>query len=1056
MPEDKRSNERSNEWDAQRRKAGERERDKGRARRPQYVQPSHPTPSLEDTQPTPAISPDEIETGEIPGTLGNPTVAMPRTPTGATPTADLPRPIPPPQRPGYVPPPRAGTGLAQRPTQGPASPAREPRNWGQIALKGLFITALSVALIFFLGVGAAIVGYIAIARQLPPPEALTSRQTTFVSSKILDREGRLLYEVMDPHGGRRTRVSLSEISPHVIQATIATEDRNFYAHPGFDPIAIIRAIYYNVSEGEIVSGGSTIPQQVARNLLLEPEERIQQTAWRKTKEIVLAAELMRTYTDRNVILEIYLNENNYGNLAYGIQAAAETYFGVDADELTLGQAAFLAGLPQSPVTYDPFAGGLDMALRRQESVLSLMVEDGYINNTEKALAMAEIGEYTFKAPRIELGFAPHFVVYARQQIEAQYGPEALYQNEEGKSLRIYTTLDRRLQRLAEQAVREGVEALAERNVTNSALVAIDPATGHLLAMVGSVDFHNDEIDGQVNVALRCRQPGSAIKPFTYIAAFEKGWTPATILWDVRTEFPDGANPPYVPVNFDGEYHGPMSVRKALANSYNVPAVETLQFVGVEGLLDISERLGVQSLVYPQAHCPDYPYDHPPYYGLSLTLGGGEAKLLEMTGAFAAMANQGVRMPVNPILRIEDSQGNVLIDHAQTEGEQVISPEHAYLITHILSDEQARCVEFRCPSLLALSRPAAAKTGTTNDFRDALTIGYTPDLATGVWVGNTDNSPMDNVAGAGGAGPIWHNFMEAAHADWPVREFERPPDVKTYEVCADSGAQPSKYCPRRQRELFAVDQPPPGEENDWYQMVRIDQATGLLANELCPNQVREQVMVVIRDERGRTWAQAHPEYFGDFPLAPVEYCNESAGYAQVFISSPAPGSPVEGVTPVIGTVQLPGFEKYEVWYGVGENPDRWDGWISGPHLAQVTDGLLTEWNVAGLPPGPYTLLVRAFSRERDPVEARTTVFVAAPPASPTTAATATPSPFPTLTLTPIPSPNPTATSPPTLTPLPTATSTMTPTASPTAPPTMTPTATPTISPTATVTETASNM
>ncbi|HDQ72597.1 MAG TPA: penicillin-binding protein [Chloroflexi bacterium] len=1033
--------------------------EKDSARQPQYVQPLHAIPSLEDTQPMPAFSPhkdedeDEIETGEIPGTLGDPTIAMPRVPTGATPTADLPRTVPPPQRPGYVP-----SSVASSEVKEVKSQARKPRDWGQIVLKGLFITALSVVLIFFLGVGGAIVGYMAIARQLPPPEALTSRQTTFVSSKILDREGRLLFEVMDPHGGRRTRVSLSEVSPYVFQATIATEDRNFYAHPGFDPIAIIRAIYYNLSEGGIVSGGSTIPQQVARNLLLDPEERIQQTAWRKIKEIVLAAELMRTYPDRNVILEIYLNENNYGNLAYGIQAASETYFGVDADELTLGQAAFLAGLPQSPATYDPFAGGLSLALRRQETVLSLMVDDGYINHTEKALAIAEIREYEFKAPRLDLGFAPHFVVYARQQIEAQYGPEALYQNEEGKSLRIYTTLDRRLQRLAEQAVREGLETLADRHATNGALVAIDPATGHVLAMVGSVNFHDDEIDGQVNVALRCRQPGSSIKPFTYVAAFERGWTPATTLWDVRTEFPDGANPPYVPVNFDGDYHGPMSVRKALANSYNVPAVEALQFVGVDGLLEISERLGVKSLVHPEEYCPDYPYDHPPYYGLSLTLGGGEAKLLEMTGAFAVLANRGIRTPVNPILRIEDSQGNVLVDNAQPQGEQVVSPEHAYLITHILSDVQARCVAFRCPSVLALSRPAAAKTGTTNDFRDALTIGYTPDLATGVWVGNADNTPMINVAGAGGAGPIWHNFMEAAHADWPVRDFERPPGVREYEVCADSGAQPSKYCPRRKRELFAKDQPPPEEEQDWYQIVRIDQTTGLLANEFCPNQVREQVMVVIQSERGREWAQAHPEYFEGLPLAPLEYCNEGANFSQVFITSPAPGSAVQGVVPVMGTVQLPAFEQYEVRYGVGDNPDRWDGWISGPHLAQVTEGLLTEWNVAGLPSGPYTLLVRAFSREQEPVEARVTVFVAAP------TSTVTPIQPPTSTPTPVSSPSATATSLPTATAFPTpvpptsvpptAAPSASPTTMPTEAPTLTPTFTPTVSPTVTVTGTAS--
>ncbi|MEE9615698.1 MAG: transglycosylase domain-containing protein, partial [Anaerolineae bacterium] len=589
-------------------------------------------------------------------------------------------------------------------------------------------------LLFFLAAVTSVIGYIYIASQLPPPEELQTRQTAFVSSKIYDREGNLLYEVTDPQGGRRTKVPLSEISPYLIQATVATEDRNFYAHPGFDPIAIVRAIYYGLSERRIVSGASTITQQLARNVLLTPEERVQQTAWRKIKEIVLAAELTRTYRDRNKILEIYLNELYYGNLAYGIQAAAETYFDVNAADLTLAQASFLAGLPQTPATYDPFGGGHDLALSRQEDVLALMVEAGYIGHTEAALAAAEMRGYVFRAPQLDFTTAPHFVVYVRQTLEAAYGPEALYR---GEGLRIYTTLDPRLQAQAEQAVREGVAALADRNATNGALVALDPATGHIRAMVGSADFDDEEIDGQVNVALRCRQPGSSIKPLTYVAAFERGWTPATLTWDLRTEFPDGANPPYVPVNYDEKYHGPTLLREALANSYNVPAVEALQFVGVDGLLEMAARLGVESLAHPELHCPEYPYDRPPAYGLALTLGGGETKLLEMTGAFAVFANGGKRMEPSPILRIEDSRGNVLMDNSVPAREIVISAQHAYLITSVLADTQARCAAFHCPSVLELSRPAAAKTGTTDDFRDAWTVGYTPDLVAGVWVGNSD-------------------------------------------------------------------------------------------------------------------------------------------------------------------------------------------------------------------------------------------------------------------------------------------------------------------------------
>jgi penicillin-binding protein 1C len=999
----------------------------------EYVQPLRPSSGLWiDAPATPPSSPDDVETAEVPGELGEPTISAHRTPTGLTPTAGLPRTAPPPQRPGYVP---------SRPKQPSVdqsrSAPRRSRDWGQILIRASFAVVATIVLVFFLAVGGAIVGYIVIAGQLPSPAELQARQTAFVSSKIFDHEGHLLYEVTDPEGGRRTYVSLDRISPYAIQATIATEDRNYYGHPGFDPIAVMRAVYYNLSEKRIVSGASTITQQVAEHVLLPPEEQIHETAWSKIKEAVLAAELTRVYP-KDTILEIYLNEVYYGNLAYGIQAAAETYFGVDAADLTLAQASFLAGLPQLPATYDPFSGGLDRALVRQENVLALMVEDGYIMNTEALLAAAEMRDYKFKAPRFDIATAPHFVVYVRQIVEAMYGPEALYR---GTGLRIYTTLDGHLQALAEESVREGVAALAAQNATNAALVALDPSTGHIVAMVGSVDFYDESIDGQVNVALRCRQPGSSIKPFTYVAAFERGWTPATLMWDVRTEFPDGANPPYVPVNYDERYHGPMLLRDALANSYNVPAVEALQFVGVNGLLEISTRLGVESLVHPELHCPDYPYEQPPTYGLALTLGGGEAKLLEMTGAFAVFANHGVRVPTSPILRIEDSTGRVLVDNASPSGEQVISAAHAYLISDILSDTEARCRAFHCPSVLELSRPAAAKTGTTNDFRDALTIGYTPDLATGVWVGNSDNSSMIDLPGAAGAGPIWHNFMEAAHANLPVRDFERPPDVVEHQICADSGARPTDYCTRRKPEIFAQDQPPLDEKHDWYQVVKIDAFTGLLANEFCPNQVSEQVMVVITDERGREWAQAHPEHFQGLPLAPLDSCTEGTGQPQAFITHPAPGSTVYGVVPVIGTIQMPNFQRYEAQYGIGGNPQGW-GWISGPHLAQVRDGLLTEWDTTHLASGLYTLRITAFGGDQGRIEARVQVFVGAPTPVPS------PTPFPSPTSVPLPSLTPAESLPTPTESLPTPTpllSTATPVL-PTATPVL-PTATP-VAPTAT--------
>ncbi|MCJ7737971.1 MAG: PBP1A family penicillin-binding protein [Anaerolineae bacterium] len=915
-------------------------------------------------------------------------------------------------------------------------------------MSSVFAFVVVVVMIFFLAFASVIVGYVYIANQLPSPYELQTRQTSFVSSKIYDRDGNLLYEVTDPHGGRRTYVPIEEISPYLAQATVATEDRDFYQHPGFDPVAMARAFYYNFSEQRIVSGASTIPQQLARNVLLSPEERYQETVSRKIKEIVLATELSRTYS-KNTILEVYLNEAYYGNLAYGIQAAAETYFGVDAADLTLAQASFLAGLPQAPAVYDPFGGGYDQTLGRHEDVLGLMVEAGYIDDAEAALAAAEIRAYEFKAPRIDLTVGPHFVVYVRQTIEATFGPEALYR---GAGLRVYTTLDPRLQAVAEQVVRDGVASLADRNATNGALVAIDPATGHILAMVGSAGFRNEAIDGQVNVALRCRQPGSSIKPLTYVAAFERGWTPATLLWDVKKQFPDGANPPYEPVNYDGEYHGPMLLRQALANSYNVPAVDALQLVGVDGLLDVASRMGVQSLVHPEAECPDYPYEQPPSYGLALALGGGEVKLLEMTGAYAVLANGGVRTVASPILRIEDSRGNVLLDNSAPPGDQVISPQHAYLMTSILSDERARCIEFGCPNVLQLNRPAAAKTGTTNDYRDGWTIGYTPDLVTGVWVGNSDNSEMVSLPGSAGAGPIWHDFMEAAHEGIPVHDFVRPNGVTDIEICADSGARTSEYCSRRKIEVFVEDQLPLDADQGWYRMVQVDELTGLLANDYCPDYVVENTMVVIEDLQGREWAQAHPDYFGGVPLAPLEECTEGVARPVVMIADPVQEDLVQGVVSIVGTVQLPNFDRYEVQFGQGADPETWS-WLSGPHLAQVRDGTVAQWDVRGLAPGVYTLRVRAFDKEQRRFDGQVRVIVLGPTVTATISATATlvatVTPVVTLTVMPSPTlvptlePSPTTQPSPTLVPSPIATATG-------VPPTPTSTKTPVPSPTLTLT------
>ena len=881
-----------------------------------------------------------------------------------------------------------------------------------------FITAsVAFVVLFFVAFGLGLIAYANIALSLPAPGELVAHSADFVSTKIYDRQGGLLYELFDPQWGRRTKVPLDRISPYLTQATVATEDRYFYQHPGFDPLSIARAIWYAINEREVVSGASTITQQVARNVLLSPAERTQRTLSRKVREAILAAEITRRYP-KDTILEIYLNEIFYGNLAYGIEAAAETYFSRSADQLTLAEAALLAGLPQAPALHDPYVNP-DAAKKRQAVVLGLMVEAGYITPAQAEAAKAEDLKYIPQRFPIR---APHFVMYVRQLLEQQYGVEALYKG----GLRVYTTLDPRLQAIAERAAREHVNSLAEKHVTNAALVALQPDTGEIMAMLGSVDFFDEEIAGQVNVALRLRQPGSSIKPVTYVAAFEKGWTPATLIWDVPTEFPDGANPPYKPTNYDDKFHGPVLLRTALGSSYNVPAVQTLQFVGLPDMLAMAHRLGIASLNRPD-------------YGLSLTLGGGDVTLFEMVGAYAVFANGGVRVPPVAIARVEDSEGRIIAETSAPElggHEQVISPQHAYLITHILADDQARIPAFGPDSVLKLSRPAAAKTGTTDDWRDAWTIGYTPDLVCGVWVGNSDNSPMDGIAGAGGGGPVWHKFMEEALAGTPILDFARPPGIVTAEICADSGSKPSEVCPRWGAEIFVAGTEPDDPGQDFHQLVKICTVTGQRATEFCPENVVVEKYFKVYPAEYRWWAEEQ-----GVEQPPADLCPLHTGPTEVTIFQPAEGQAVEGIVPVIGRVRMPGFDHYEVQYGVGPDPIGW-GWVSGPHLAMVEDGLLTEWDTRGGNNGLRTLRVVAFDHQGHTAEARVQVVVANPTPTPTVTPTVTPTPTetptPTITSTPTPTSTPTTTSTPT--PTPTITSTPTPTLTPTPSPTVTPTPT----------------
>jgi len=656
---------------------------------------------------------------------------------------------------------------------------------------------------------------------LAPPLPAVDSHSLQDSTKILDRNGRLLYEAALPEEGTHTYMSLHEIAPALRDATIAVEDSSFYSNPGFDALAMARALAQNVEAGQVVAGGSTITQQLVRNLYFSYEERSSQSLGRKAREIILAVRLTR-HLGKDEILELYLNQVYYGNLAYGAEAAAQTYFCKSARDLDLAEAGLLAGLAQSPAWYDPLTN-LPEAKARQATVLSLMDKEGYITGEERQAALDEPLRFCKAAFPIE---APHFVVYVRDLLEEILSPETVEQG----GIRVYTSLDLNMQHTAEDIVRRRVAALRDNDASNAALVALDATTGHILAMVGSANYFDEEIDGAVNMAVAARQPGSSIKPITYAAALSGGYTAASPIPDVRTSFLTRSGELYVPNNYDATFHGLVSLRRALASSFNVPAVRLMNDVGIEPVLRLAYDMGITT------------FDDVNRFDLSLTLGGGEVRLLDLTAAFGAFAADGLRRGPVAILRVENSSGDVLYQWEPQPSRRVLSPQVAYLITDILSDDAARAPTFGLGSVLSLSRLAAVKTGTTSNFRDNWTIGYTPSLVAGVWVGNADNRPMHHISGVSGAAPIWHDFMEAALDGAPREHFPRPEGLVEVDICEPTGLLPGPWCPERRRELFIAGTEPT-EVESYYRGVNMCLTTGQPATPSCPpGQVVERVHV----------------------------------------------------------------------------------------------------------------------------------------------------------------------------------------------------------------------
>ena len=618
--------------------------------------------------------------------------------------------------------------------------------------KNILMLLLSALLVL----GAVILFWISTFK-VPTSESIRERRVS-ESTKIYDRTGKIL--LYDTGGNvRRSVVPIEEISRNIKNATIAIEDREFYQHHGIKPTAILRAMLVNILTLNWSQGGSTITQQVVKNSILTNNKDIS----RKLKELVLAIKLERMIS-KNEILSMYLNEIPYGGNIYGVEEASEAFFGKKSSDVTLAEAAYLAALPKAPTFYSPYGKNKDKLEERKNLVLKEMLSNNFIAQEEYDSAIAEKVSFVIKGDASVK--APHFVFYVLDYIRKKYGEGAI----NGGGLRIITSLNYGLQSIGEKVVYDyALENKIKFNAENAAIMAIDPKKGEILAMVGSRNYFDQEIDGAFNVTTAKRQPGSTIKPFVYSEAFIKGYTPETVVFDLKTQFSSSCAPDnlttgdgcYSPDNYDSVFRGPITLRNALAQSINVPSVKVLYLAGLSESIRLARDMGIESLTNKGD------------YGLTLVLGGGEVTPLELTGAYGVFANNGVRTDISPIIEIKNKSGEVLEKH-DPKPRQVLDKEIALKISSILSDNDARAPSFGQTSALYFAdRDVAVKTGTTNDYRDAWIMGYTPNIAVGAWAGNNNNTPMEKKVAGFIIAPMWRYFMDQALAKTPNEQFEEP-------------------------------------------------------------------------------------------------------------------------------------------------------------------------------------------------------------------------------------------------------------------------------------------
>lgn len=696
-----------------------------------------------------------------------------------------------------------------------------------------------IALLLVFSLGAL---YFFALKELPSPTRLSS-PTLPQSTQIFDRNDKLIYTIYTQKN--QTFIPLSQIPKHLQKATIAIEDKDFYKHGAIDIRGIARAAISTLVHKQL-QGGSTITQQLVKNSLLTPERTIP----RKVKEVILSFATELLYP-KDKILQMYLNQVPYGGTAWGVEAASQTYFGKSTKELNLAESALLAGLPEAPTTYSPFGARPYLAKTRQELVLLKMYEQKYISKKEMAEAVKAPLEYKKITKTIQ---APHFALYIKDLLVKKYGERIV---EEG-GLRVKTSLDLALQEFAQDTVASEVAKLKDARVSNGAALVTNPATGEILAMVGSKNYFDEEIDGNVNVTLALRQPGSAIKPINYVVGLLNKYTAATPFVDQKICFPNPGKQEYCPVNYDGKWHGVVQMRQALASSINIPAVKMLKLNGVEEMVNTASKMGITS------------FKDPNRYGLSLTLGGGEVTMLELSTAYSVLANQGYRIDLRPILKITDANGKILEEYKPLPspifGKKILPNGVTFIISHLLLDNGAREMAFGANSQLKIdNQPVSVKTGTTNDFRDNWTIGYTPFALAAAWVGNNDNTPMGNlVSGVSGAAPIWNKIMshilEEKAVPWP----QKPESVIGKNICSTSGLLPPaegttpERCPTRFE--YFIKGTEPTKIDPGRQKVFIDKATGDLAKPGQTDNIEEREEIVVTDPTGDRYCLTcpHPE------------------------------------------------------------------------------------------------------------------------------------------------------------------------------------------------------